>query len=74
MSSEMHTYLEEMEAEIQDKLDSMSEEEQERVATMVKELIEVLKKDSEISMYALTFLFFQGLKYVYPHEQESTDS
>ena len=74
MSSEMHTYLEEMTIEIQDKLDSLSEEEQERVAAMIKALIEVLKKDSDISMYALTFLFFQGLNYVYPHEQESTDS
>ena len=74
MNSEMHAYLEETEAEIQDELDSLDNEEQERVAAMINELIEVLKKDNEISMYALTFLFFQGLKHVYPHEQESTDS
>ena len=74
MSSEMHTYLEETGAEIQDTLDSLDNEEQERVAAMIKELIEVLKKDSDVSMYALTFLFFQGLKHVYPHEQESADS
>lgn len=74
MSKERLAYIEEMVSEIHNDLDSLNKEEQERVAVMTNELIQVLKKDSDISMLALAFLFFQGLKNVFSQEQESTDS
>lgn len=74
MNKKCLIHTEEMVTNIHYNPDSLNEEEQERVAAMTVEIIQVLKKDSDISMHALAFLFFQGLNSVFSQEQESTDS